>query len=339
MLGQPINDAACLSRVTTAIEHATTQETVRNLAERFNTTRGLAAWIRTLPQRNDSGDLNDGPRITCDVSQRLRIPADDPNCVERSAIYMAASELIDPQPLRQLATINTPIGRHTFPVEDDRPVKLDPQIPRNALEAGLFRINEPDHIDLTPRETLQWISAIASEPARTYRNGTARLGNARRAFVQVLRGEPVPRNAYDDVGFVLAVAEQAAQMFGIKGMEVVRIGKMALTHAINRRQAGRASQRNLKLNIGGIVIRPDLGKLGSLARVGGRLGVNIGSALLRAKLESLGIGAPIIRELERELGREGLSLGALAKPPPMPGTLAAVTTRALITRRMVSQLS
>ncbi len=335
MLGHPVNDAACLSKVTTAIEHATEQEPVRNLADRFGTTRELAAWIRTLPQRNDTGQLSDGPRITCDVSQRLRIPADDPNCVERAAIYMAASELIDPQPVRQLATISTPIGRHTFPVEDDRPVKLDPQIPRNALEAGLFRMNEPAHIELSPRETLEWISAIASEPARQYRNGAARLGNARQAFVRVLRGEPVPRNSFEDVGFALAVAEQAAQMFGVKGMEVVRIGTMAITHALKRQQAG---QRNLRLNIGGIVLRPDLGKLGSLARVGGRIGLNIGSAVLRAKLESLGIGAPIISELERELGREGLTLGALAAPPPMPGTLAAVTTKALITRRIVNEV-
>lgn len=335
MLGQPINDTACLSKVTEAIAAASERDDVRNLAERFPTTRDLAAWIRKLPQRNDLGNLDDGPRITCDVSQRLRIPADDPNCVERSALYLAAGEVIDPGPMRQLATINTPIGRHTFPVEDDRPVRLDPQIPRNALEAGLFQLEDPNYIDLTPRETLQWISSIAAEPARGYRNGSDRLDNARNAFVHVLRGEPVPRNAYEDVGFALAVAEQAAQMFGVKGMEIVRIGTMAINHALRRRQAREG--RNIRLNLGGIVIRPDMGALGSLARVGGRLGIKVGSALVRAKLESLGIGAPIIGELERELQKEGMTLGELAKPPPMPGTLAAVTTRALLARRIVNE--
>ncbi len=53
-----------------------------------------------------------------DVSQRVRIPAANPNCVERSALYLAAGEIIDPRPLRQLATIHTPIGPHTFPVEE-----------------------------------------------------------------------------------------------------------------------------------------------------------------------------------------------------------------------------
>ena len=335
MLGDPINDTACLSKVTEAIASATERDDVRNLAERFHTTRDLAAWIRKLPQRNDMGELDDGPRITCDVPQRLRIPADDPNCVERSALYLAAGEIIDPTPLRQLATINTPMGRHTFPVENEVPVRLDPQIPRNALDAGLFQLEDPDYIDLTPRETLQWISAIAAEPARKYRNGATRLGNARDAFVRVLRGERVPRNAYEDVGFALAVAEQAAQLFGVKGMEIVRMGTMAINHAMRRRQA--ADTRNIRLNVGGITIRPDLGKLGSLARVGSRLGIRVGSALLRAKLESLGIGAPIIGELERELKKEGLTLGELAEPPPMPGTLAAVTTRALLTRRIVNE--
>jgi len=62
--------------------------------------------------------------------------------------------------------------------------------------------------------------------------------------------------------------------------------------------------------------------------------LNIGAAALQAKLSQLGIAQPVIREIERELNREGLSLGAVAKPPPMPGTLAALTTNAIIKRRV-----
>ena len=118
VIGNPINDVTCLARITDAAAEAVDTDPVRNLAMRFESMPELAAWIRSLPQRNDMGDPDDGPRVACpDVSQRVRIPAADPNCVERSALYLAAGEIIDPRPLRQLATIHTPIGPHTFPVE------------------------------------------------------------------------------------------------------------------------------------------------------------------------------------------------------------------------------
>lgn len=335
MFGQPINDTECLSKITEEVAEAAETEDVRNLARHFDSTKALAAWIRSLPQRNDSGDLADGPRVACDVSQRLRIPADDPNCVERAALYMAAGELIEPGATRQLATIETPIGRHTFPVENDRPIKLDPRVPRNALEAGLFRMSEPDYIDLSPRETLEWISSIATEPANQHRNGQDRLRNARGAFLGALRGQPIPRNAIGDVGFVLALASQAARMFGVRGTEIVRIGTLALSEAAKRR----AEQRNVKLQVGGVTLRPNLRVLESIARTGANLGLRIGSAALQAKLAQLGVSLPILREVEAELNREGLTLGALAKPPPMPGSLAAVTTEALMRQRVASRMS
>ena len=130
----------------------------------------LAEWI-SLPQRNDEGDPDDGPRVPCDVSQRLRLPAEDPNCVERSALYMAAAEIIDPGPLRRLATIDTPIGRHTFPVENDVPVRLDPRVPRNALDArGVWRIVDP---------TIHAVSLRG-----TFSSGSYRWPRNRRAIVE-----------------------------------------------------------------------------------------------------------------------------------------------------------
>src|SRR5205823_15002192 len=98
---------------------------------------GRAAWIRTLPQRDDDGDKKDGPKVeACEPPQRLRIPAEDPNCVERSALYIAVAELIDAAPTRQLATLDTPIGLHTFPIENGAPIILDPRVPRNCLDCG-----------------------------------------------------------------------------------------------------------------------------------------------------------------------------------------------------------
>jgi hypothetical protein len=329
MIAEPINDVECLSKVTDLAAESLENEDVRNIATRFMSTRDLAAWIRSLPQRNDLGDPGDGPKVACDVPQRVRIPAEDPNCVERAAIYLAAGELIDPTAVRQLATIDTPFGRHTFPVEDDRPVKLDPRIPRNALEAGLFRMMDPHELELSPGETLQWVGRVASEPATRYRNGRARIRNARRALYALSLGRPVRRNAIEDVGFALAVAEQTAQMFGAKGLELVRMGRLALEHATRPRNR---APRNLSIRFGGVRVAPDFGALSSLVRVGSRIGVKVGGAALQAKLAQLGLGRKVLAELEKELNREGMTLGAVAAPKPQPGTLAALTTQALTGR-------
>src|SRR5258707_500866 len=59
------------------------------LAAKSSTTAALADWIRSLPQRDDHGDKADGPKVDeCRPPQRLRLPAPDPNCVERAALYL-----------------------------------------------------------------------------------------------------------------------------------------------------------------------------------------------------------------------------------------------------------
>src|SRR5689334_19303900 len=110
------------------------------VAEQHADPGALVTWIRTLPQRDDEGSPCDGPKVeACRPAQRLRVPAEDPNCVERAALYVGAAELIDPGPVRRLATVDTPSGLHTFPTEDGLPVVLDPDVSRNSLRAGLFR--------------------------------------------------------------------------------------------------------------------------------------------------------------------------------------------------------
>jgi hypothetical protein len=101
----------------------------------------------------------------------------------------------------------------------------------------------------------------------------------------------------------------------------------------------RAAPRNaVELRAGQKRIRPDTALLSSLGRVGGRLGYQIGVEALRAKLATLGIGAPFLSSIERELNREGLSLGALAAPAPMIGTFAALTPEALAGRWLAQKL-
>jgi hypothetical protein len=55
-----------------------------------------------------------------------------------------------------------------------------------------------------------------------------------------------------------------------------------------------------------------------LARIAARIGVDVGAVALRAKLASMGIGPDMFGLVEEELNREGLTLGALAKPPRLP---------------------
>ena len=58
--------------------------------------------------------------------------------------------------------------------------------------------------------------------------------------------------------------------------------------------------------------------LSTLGRIAGRIGFTAGSAALRAKLATMGIGPDMFGLVEHELNREGLTLGALAKPPRLP---------------------
>jgi hypothetical protein len=326
MIYEPLNDYECLDAITEAAARHADSEAVRDLAERFESTEDLTKFIRGLPQRNDTGDEKDGPRIACgDTTQRLRLPAEDPNCVERSALYLAAAELIDPDPARQLATIATPLGRHTFPVEEHVPVRLDSRLTRNALDAGLYKIrNASGELgdEMTAAEAFEWVADIAEEPAVDYRNGPARVESAQVAFDQILAGEKLCRNRLGDVAFTLAVAEQAARLFGGAGVNAVKVVLLAL--------GALTPQRNLSLHVGGRRIRPDYGLFGAIGRITGRLGGRVATAVLRAKLAQLGVTPQILGELESEFQREGRTLGPLATPAPMPGTLAALTTEALL---------
>jgi len=93
-----------------------------------------------------------------------------------------------------------------------------------------------------------------------------------------------------------------------------------------------------ELRVGRYRVRPNKPLLGKLARVGGRVGYGIGIAAMREKLGALGIAAPILMAVESELNREGLSLGELAAPAPMPGTLAAVAPTAVLGRMVAQRL-
>ena len=144
MIGVPFdnNDLTCLGSITEIVadlvDARDPDPALVALATKYKSTEALAAWIRSLPQRNDEGIPGEDPKVAaCRPPQRLRIPADDPNCVERAALYLGVAELIDPWPVRQLGTLDLEWGRHTFPIENGAPIVLDPRVQYEELEQAI----------------------------------------------------------------------------------------------------------------------------------------------------------------------------------------------------------
>lgn len=322
MIADPINDRKCLLKITDIGRSLVAERdpAIVELASRFRTTAELIAWIRSQPQRDDNGDPSDGPKVAaCTPPQRLRFAAGDMNCVERTHAYLVLAEMIDPGLVRAAVTIDVPGGRHTFPVENGEPVVLDPIHARNALVGALFKLDRGP-VEITPSEAADWIAKLAEEPAEK-EGDTHKVRNARSAMRYVLAGKPISNRSVGDVAYTVAVADSEARKFGRRGR--------ALHHQTSGKLATALAAQRATRNAG-LRIKPDLELLGALARVGGRLGMQIGSAALQSQLAKLGVGPQVLGELERELKREGATLGVLAAPPPMPGSLAALSSDALI---------
>src|SRR5690606_24898517 len=111
-----------------------------------------------------------------------------------------------------------------------------------------------------------------------------------------------------------------------------------LDRAAARRWLEETGPRNADISIGGVRIKPNTALIAALARVGGRLGYQVGIEALRAKLAAMGVNAPFIHSIERELNREGISLGQLAAPAPMVGTFGALTPQALAGRWLAQKI-
>jgi hypothetical protein len=418
VIATPLNDRECLGAITEQVAAMVESRdpALVAIADQYEDPEALADWIRTLPQRDDQGMPCDGPKVqACRPPQRLRIPADDPNCVERASLFLGAAELIDPRPVRRLATVDTPGGLHTFPTEDGAPVILDPMQSRNALREGLTETatrrlrlqrligtdetrgvrgdlararaskaaghttwvdgkpidvaiatyekalvtyqalldglprNSSRHtrnagqVALTPNEAVDWIGELAAGPAASLPDGSRRARNGHRALRGVLVGQPLCVADARDVAFVLALADREARSYGPAGPRIVRTTAYAvdrLDEATARRwmDAQTATRNGASLQIGRYRVMPNLPLLASLGRVGGRLGMKVGIEALRVKLATLGVTPPVLNSIEQEMNREGLSLGALAAPPPMFGSLGSLTPEALAGRWLADKL-
>lgn len=413
MIAKPHNDRDCLGAITDVVVDLVDQRepALVELAEQHEDPEALAAWIRTLPQRDDDGRPCDGPKVrACRPPQRLRIPADDPNCVERAALYVAAAELLDEGPVRRLATVSTPGGLHTFPTEDGVPVILDPDSTRNAMVTdvalrrtrlerligldetkgirgdlararaakaaghttaadgrpidvaidsmekalknfqkildelprnGKARGRNAAQIAITPTEAVDWIGELALVPAAELPDGTRRVRSGHRALRAVLVGQPLCIADVRDVAFVLALADREAEAYGPAGRRIVRSTAIAIDQ-LDAEMAQRwmaARTRNAPtVQLGRYRVGPNIPLLKALGRVGGRLGLKVGVEALRVKLATLGVTPPVLNSIEQEMNREGLSLGPLAAPPPMLGSLGSLTPEALAGRWLAQKL-
>lgn len=324
MIGLPFNDHPCLGAITQIL--ATMVEdndpVLLELAGQYPTTPGLIEYIRSLPQRDDLGDPADGPRVhACTPPQRVRLGAPDPNCVERAALFVAVEEINHPQHARQLATVDTPIGMHTFPLVDGRPIVLDPRVTSECLECGLA-ISTPGPVAIEPRNAVAWTIDMASQGASRLRNGPSALYLGKNAIRRLLDDGAVPApREIDAMGLLFAIAERCAHRYGTRAIGIVRTAARALADILDAVLA----RRNAHIDFGGLKFDTPQW-LDDTAGAVGNVGLGVGSAYLRAKLAALDlpklIGLPggtdaIIGLLENELGDKGRTLGDFAHPPQL----------------------
>jgi hypothetical protein len=329
VIGLPFdnNDLTCLSAISETmvglVEAA--DPLLVEIAQKYPTTERLAAWIRSLPQRDDFGTPGDGPKVAaCHPVQRLRIPAPDPNCVERAALYLGVAELIDPYPVRQLATLDFDWGRHTFPIENGAPVILDPRISGEELARGMAASEapatpttpeppKPGPVVIDVRDAIDYTAQLAEEGTRELRNGPRLTWLARNAIHSLIDDglPPADDRTIDTLGWFFAQAEAVARSYGARALTIVRTTAAAIADLIDDIVA--RYQRNLSFEIGGTHYSVP-SWLSDAATTAGKIGLDLGAAYVRPYLIGAGVTSEMLTLVEQELNAEGYSLGPLSKP-------------------------
>lgn len=332
MIGVPFdnNDLTCLSAISEAMVDLVGRRDplLVEIAQKYPTTEALAAWIRSLPQRDDFGAPGDGPKVeACQPVQRLRVPAPDPNCVERAALYLGVAELIDPYPIRQLATLDFDWGRHTFPIESGAPVVLDPRISAEELARGVVPGDlpspAPEALASTPavrpapvaidvREAIEYTAQLAEEGTRNLRNGPRLTWLARNAIRSLVDSgtPPTDEKTLDTLGWFFAQAEEVARAYGLRALTIVRTTAAAISDLVDDVLA--RDQRNLSFDFGSTHFSVP-SWLSDAASTVGKVGLDLGAAYVRPYLLGAGITGEMLNLVEQELNSEGYSLGPLSK--------------------------
>lgn len=362
MIGLPFgtNDTTCL---TAASEQAAELVERRDpllvdYARPFRTLQEAYEHIRSLPQRDDEGAPDDGPKLeACEPVQRLRVPAPDPNCFERAILGMILGELLDPHPVRQLATLEFPWGRHTILLENGYPVVLDPKVSLEEIENGVATglasnvpesiesqtvVIEPDLQRPTKRakkrnrvavdvyDALEFTTQLGEEATRDHRNGPPRAWLARNAIRSLLetRTPPTDPQTVDTLHWFFQQAEDIARGYGRRALTIVKTTAAAIWDLIDDILAQQEHhQRNLSFEIGGNRYNVP-GWLADAAGTVGKIGLDVGAAYVRPYLLGAGITSEMLNLVEQELNAEGYSLGPLSKQnQSISSALAAIAGR------------
>jgi hypothetical protein len=358
VIGLPFgtNDTTCLIAASEAAIELVEQrdQLLVDYAKQFPTLKQAYEHIRVLPQRNDDGVPGDGPKVdACEPVQRLRIPAPDPNCFERAVLGMILGELFDPHPVRQLATLEFPWGRHTILLENGFPVVLDPRVTLEEIESGVSSglasntpeeqehetvvIETPDVERPTTRtkkrnrvpvdvyDALEFTTQLGEQATRDHRNGPRGAWLARNAIRGLLetRTPPTDPQTVDTLHWFFQQAEQLAHTYGRRALTIVRTTAAAIWDLIDDILAQQEHhQRNLSFDISGSHYTvPNW--LSDAAGVVGKIGVDVGAAYARPYLLAAGVTQEMLGLVEQELNHEGYSLGPLANQNQSVGYVLA----------------
>jgi hypothetical protein len=364
VIGLPFgtNDTTCL---TAASEHAAElverhDPLLVDYAKQFRTTHEAYEHIRSLPQRDDEGAPDDGPKLeACEPVQRLRVPAPNPNCFERAILGQILGELLDPHPVRQLATLEFPWGRHTILLENGYPIVLDPRVSMEEIENGVatgLASNVPEQLEPEPvaaeepeterstkrakkrnrvavdvHDALEYTTRLGEEATRDQRNGPHRAWLARNAIRALLETRTPPTDAHtaDALHWFFKQAEDVARLYGRRALTIVQTTAAAIWDLIDDvlAQQEKHEQRNVSFDIGGShYVVP--GWASDAAGVLGKIGLNIGAAYARPYLLAAGVTSEMLGLVEQELNAEGYSLGPLSKQnQSISAVLAAIDSK------------
>ena len=217
----PLNDKGCLRLLHDEAQRYAGLPAVHKFAAQFRSLAELIDYIRHLEQRDDIGDPEDGPRLACNLPQRMRFAPSAPNCFERTALYLALAEILAPDAVRSSASLVIDDDWHTFPVEIrnglPEAVVLDPvSPPRNVMLATAYsaqRVAPGTRNHLAP-----WFTAMARNACfddggeDRYERAVGLLRNS------LLTGEPIDElEDFEDLDYVLELAGDEAELWGAHG--------------------------------------------------------------------------------------------------------------------------
>jgi hypothetical protein len=291
---------------------------VQQMAREFRDTADVVGYIRNLAQRDDLGDPDDGPRLACKISQRARFAPTEPNCFERTILYHALAEILEPKTERSSASMVVNGGWHTFPVEFrngvPQVVVLDPYDapdaapPRNAMTATAYGAR---NVAVGARDRVgPWFLEIARNACLDARDANGDDGGCFERGLGALRnalltGTPLEsHDGYDDLALVLDYAMADAEFWG-------RPGEAAVDRVVN-------SVRNLSLAL-------DMGKVSRFLHGIAKAGETIAPKALHAALTAqFGPAAAIALEgvqVAMQNGAADDGADAASKPNPKVGSL------------------